>query len=298
MTASESRVERWITPVDRPIVDAGGDRCPAWRLELRDLARGLAGALFVSLPLLFTMEMWEIALAMPATVLLLLLALSVVFNRLFMLFAGYRHRDWVRGSDWWDVLSAMGIGAAASAITLYVTGIVDFGMDPALALRTIALETVPTSMGAVVAINQLGPGDSGKRSHVLRESTDLTVVLGALLGGILFAFNVAPTVETKEIAVSQHWPLVAATFVLSITVSYIIVHIAEFEERDLTKRKVITTPLLEAAVAYVIAVVVSALLLWLFGYGTPLDPLEQWLPQVIALAYATSIGGAAGRLVL
>lgn len=298
MVGSDLRLMDWVTPLRREVVDARGERDPAWRLEVRDLARGVAGALFVSLPMLFTAEMWEVARTMPAIVLVMLVGVSLIINRLFLLFAGYRHRDWVKGSDWWDVIVTMGIGALVSAVTLYVTGIVDFAMNPLVALRTTALEMVPTSMGAAVAINQLGAGDSGKHSRVLRKSTDLTVVLGVLLGGILFAFNIAPTVEAKVVASSQNWWMVTATFLLSIAVSYIVVHIAQFEERDLSERKIIDQPWLEAAVAYGLSFVLSVLMIWLFGYGSPIEPIAAWLPQAIALAYATTIGGAAGRLVL
>lgn len=287
-----------VTPLTKPLGEPDGTRTAAWRLELRDLSRALAGALFISLPLLFTMEMWKIARAIPAGVLLGFLAASLLLNRLFLLFAGFRHRNWVAGSDWWDVFVAAGAGALASAMTLTVFGVIGPGMDPALALRTIALETVPTSMGAVVAINQLGPGDSGKRSDRLRKSTDLTVVLGALLGGFLFAFNVAPTVEPKVIAAQQGWWLVAATFLVSLAISDVTVHLAEFEERDLSDRRVITTPWLETAVSYAIAFAVSTALLFAFGYASPLDPPPAWLPQTVALAYATALGGAVGRLVL
>lgn len=92
--------------------------------------------------------------------------------------------------------------------------------------------------------------------------------------------------------------MVAATFLLSLAVSYVVVHIAEFEERDLSKRMIIDAPWLEAAVAYVLSFGLSVLMLWLFGYGSPVDPIVSWLPQAVALAYATTIGGAAGRLVL
>jgi putative integral membrane protein (TIGR02587 family) len=287
-----------VTPLGKLLGEPDGGRAAAWRLELRDLSRALAGALFISLPLLFTMEMWDIARAMPAGVLLGFLAASLVINRLFLLFAGFRHRNWVAGSDWWDVLVAAGVGALASAMTLAVFGVIGPGTDPVLALRVVALETVPTSMGAVVAINQLGPGDSGKRSHTLRRSTDLRVVIGALLGGFLFAFNVAPTVEPKLVAVQQGWPLAAATLLLSLAVTHVTVHLTEFEERDLSGRQVITTPWLETAVAYAIAFAVSAALLFVFGYASPLDPPGVWLGQAIALAYATALGGAVGRLVL
>ena len=55
-----------ITPWDREITD-NDECCRAGDVETRDLARGMAGALFVSLPLLFTMEMWQIARTIPDT---------------------------------------------------------------------------------------------------------------------------------------------------------------------------------------------------------------------------------------
>ncbi|MEO6198937.1 MAG: DUF2391 family protein, partial [Sphingomicrobium sp.] len=122
MIGLEKQLVGWVTPLNRMVVDAKGVRDPAWRLEVRDLARGIAGALFVSLPMLFTAEMWEVARTMPTTVLLVLIGLSLIINRLFLLFAGYRHRDWVIGSDWWDVMVTIGIGALVSAVTLYITG--------------------------------------------------------------------------------------------------------------------------------------------------------------------------------
>ncbi|MEP7316694.1 MAG: DUF2391 family protein [Sphingomicrobium sp.] len=288
---------RAITPLTA-LIGKGDDYCEAWRLDTRDVARGLAGALFVSLPLLFTMEMWQIARTMPTGVLVALLLLSLVINRMFLLFAGFRHKNWVSGSDWWDVLVALGIGAFASAITLFVTGVVDVASNPGLAVRTIALETVATSMGAVVAINQLGSGDSGKQSDVLKRSTDLTVILGSVLGGFLFTFNVAPTQETKFMATGLAWWQVCATSLLSLAISFVVVQIAQFEERDLSERRVIDSPLLETAISYCIALLLSALLTWLFGYGDLADAIGVWLPQVVVLAYATSLGGAAGRLVL
>ncbi len=288
---------RAITPLTA-LIGTDDDRCPAWRLDTRDLARGFAGALFVSLPLLFTMEMWLIARTMATGVLISLLLLSLFINRLFLLFAGYRHDNWVVGTDWWDVLVALGIGAFASAITLFVTGVVDFAANPSLAVRTIALETVATSMGAVVAINQLGSGDSGKQSDVLKRSTDLTVILGSILGGFLFALNIAPTQETKFMATGLAWWKVCATSLLSLAISYVVVQVAQFEDRDMSERRIIDSPWLEAATAYCIALIMSALMTWLFGYGNPTDAISVWLPQVVVLAYATSLGGAAGRLVL
>ncbi len=285
-----------VTPMNAEICD-NGETCPARNVEIRDLARGLSGALFVSLPLLFTMEMWEIARTIPAPVLLVFLGVSLCFNRLFIEFAGYRCTDWQR-SKWWDALVTMGIGLVASVLTLAVAGLIYPNLAFNSIVRLVALETIPTSMGAAVAINQLGGGDSGKDSGDLPFSTDMTVILGTLLGGFLFAFNVAPTIETKVITLQQDWWLISATFLLSVAVAYVTVHLAQFAERDMSKRKIITSELLETAISYIAAFLISMLLLWTFGYGTPLDPLEVWLPQTIVLAYATALGGAAGRIVL
>lgn len=286
----------WVLPLHTMIRDKE-DCCPAWRVEVRDLARGFAGALFVSLPLLYTQEMWDFGRGLRPGSILAFLGAAFLICYGMILFAGFRKVNWQRSAAW-DALACLGIGAIASLLTLLVAGIIDGSTPVGLAGRLVALETVATSIGAAVASNQLGSGDSALRDRKVRRSDDETVVLGSLLGGILFALNIAPTMETKFVATQQDWVLALATFLLSVAVAFIIVNIAQFEERDLSRRKIITSTWLEALVAYLIAFAVSWWLLWMFAYITLGDPLEEWLPQVITLAYCTSLGGAAGRIVL
>lgn len=285
-----------ITAWDEKVCD-GGVECEAGEVEIRDLARGLSGALFVSLPLLFTMEMWQIARTIPDFVLVCLLAVSFVFNRYYIGFAGFRKKDGFSHSPWWDALVVFGIGAFASTVTLFVAGVIMPDLPIGLTVKTIALETVPTSLGAAVAINQLGPSDGGNEGR-LGLSKDALVILGTLLGGFLFAFNIAPTIEPKIITLQQNWWLILATFLLSLLATYTVVAVACFETRDLSERKLITSEWLEAAVSYIAAFVISLLLLWVFGYSTPFDPVSVWLPQAVVLSYATALGGAAGRIIL
>ncbi|AKQ41163.1 hypothetical protein CP97_02535 [Aurantiacibacter atlanticus] len=283
-----------VTPWSHPI-HLDDETVKAGTMEVRDIAQGFAGALFISLPLLFTMEMWQIARTIPDVVLLGFLVVSLIFNRLFLQFAGFRCKEWQR-SRWWDALVTMGIGAVASTVTLYMAGVINTDIDTHLAIKTIALETVPTSMGAAVAVNQLGGGDSGSDDSGM--SRDLGVIVGTVLGAFLFSFNIAPTMETRVIVQMQNWWQTGATFVLSIGVSYLMVSVAQFSERDMSKRKVINAAWLEALVSYLFAFFISMMLLWVFQYSTPMDPLEVWLPQTIVLAYVTTLGGAAGRLIL
>ncbi|TMM47197.1 DUF2391 family protein [Qipengyuania marisflavi] len=277
-------------------IDDDGQNGSAGVVELRDLARGMAGALFVSLPLLFTLEMWVAARAMPDLVLLAFLAITVVLNKFYLDFAGFRKTAW-QSAKWWDALITLGIGIVGSAITLVVIGSLKPDIDFYLAVKLVALEAIPMSMGAAVAINQLGASD-GASQQATGLSLDMKVVVGSLLGGFLFAMNIAPTMEPKLVVLQQNWYLTGATLVLSILVSYLTVGLAAFEEQDLADRKVINSAWLETAVAYAIAFLVSAVLLWIFGFSTPLDPMVVWLPHAIALAYVTALGGAAGRLVL
>ena len=276
-------------------VCSGDNTAAAGVLELQDLARGLAGALFVSLPLLFTMEMWVIARSIPDWVLVAFLCISIALNKLYLDFAGFRKRAW-QESKWWDALVAFGIGCVASAITLIVIGSISPALDTYLAVKLVALEAIPMSLGAAVAINQLGGGDSGDATSGL--SADWKVLLGNLLGGYLFALNIAPTVEPKVITLQQNWVLTGATLILALGISYLTVALACFEQRDLSERRVIDSEWLEALSSYLIAFAVSSALLFVFGFATPFDPLSVWLPQAVALSYATALGGAAGRLVL
>lgn len=281
----------WKTPIRD-----GDVTCPAGTVEIRDLARGVAGALFVSLPLLFTLEMWEIAKVIPDAALLAFLVVTFFLNKSYLDFAGFRRNAWQK-SKWWDSVVTLGIGIVTSTLTLSVSGIIEPSLDLYLTAKTVALEAIPTSIGAAVAINQLGGGD-GAEGDINGYSVDGKVLIGTALGAFLFSLNVAPTLEMKIVAIKQTWILVLATLLLSLGISYLTVALAEFEQRDLADRKWINSEWLEALISYLVAFAVGCVLLWLFGYATPLDPVEVWLPQAVVLSYATTLGGAAGRLVL
>ncbi len=274
------------------------DECePAWRVEMRDLSRGFAGALFVSLPLLYTMEMWEHGRTLPAWGIIAMLVAGYFANVGLCAYASFRQTHWVQGY-FWDGLVCMGIGAVASFATLFVSGIIDFDLSKEVLVKIIALETVPTGLGAAVARNQLGSGDSAHNQDRSPFSKDTSVVIGSILGGVLFAFNIAPTIEPKVITLNQNWWLILGTAVLSIAVSYLVVHLAHFEERDWSERKVFNTPFVETVFSYALALMVSFALLFAFGYIDWGDPPTVWVPIMVTMAYATTLGGAAGRLIL
>ncbi|MEM7728729.1 MAG: DUF2391 family protein, partial [Pseudomonadota bacterium] len=64
-----------VSPLTRR-VEIEERTAPLYQHELRELLRGFAGALFVALPLLYTMEMWERArnIEEPALIVILVAA--------------------------------------------------------------------------------------------------------------------------------------------------------------------------------------------------------------------------------
>ncbi len=287
--------DQLATPLSEEMCDKG-DIVPAWKLEIRDIARALSGALFVSLPLLYTMEMWQHARWLSDWHVLGMLVASYLIILGMLSFSGFRQINWP-ANHFWDALIAMGLGALASAVTLFVAGVITAGMSTHILVKAIALETVVTGIGAAVAKNQLGGGDGGSGESKMSPGT--IMILGSILGGVLFAFNIAPTMETKIVTLQQNWWLILATMLLSIFVSWMIVEVADFsnEGKD-DDPGFIDNAFTAAIISYAISLVIAYALLFGFDFISFSDPLSIWVPQVVTVAYATAIGGAAGRLVL
>jgi uncharacterized membrane protein len=123
-------------------------------------------------------------------------------------------------------------------------------------------------------------------------------LLATFLGAILFAFNIAPTVETMEIAYSVNWWHIVAVALFSLLVSWLVVFETRADGLDDTDRAILKGRLVSTLFSYVIALFASYLMLWLFGYLDPSMPLGMQLPTTVILGYAATLGGAAGRIIL
>lgn len=280
------------------MVESEEDRRPLWQIELRDLARGFAGALFLALPLLFTLEMWQRARVIPAWDMALIVVLAYFGNVGFALFNGFKAKL-ARQAAWFDALTAMGIGLVASAVTLLLINQLSWGMPVETSVKLLLLEMVPASFGASLAINQLGSRKQDKASEF--EDTfnpDFKKVAGTLLGATMFSFNIAPTIETQIIGNGLTWWHTIGIVVFSLAVSALLVFYAGFVERDSDQGGVLASKWVETAFAYLVSLAVSALLLWMFGYIDVGTPPQLVIPWVITMGYATTVAGAAGRIIL
>lgn len=272
---------------------------PLWKVELHDLARGLCGGLIVALPLLYTLEMWERARYIASLDLMLILIAAYFINVAASFFCGFKARQ-KRVSPWFDALTAMGIGAFASVATLYLIGRFGFDTPPKVLISMVTLELIPVSLGVSLAKNQLGASRScDEEDERTWAGVDSRKLLATLIGAILFAFNVAPTVEPKVILTTiTPWHIIAIAL-FSLFISWLMVENARFQNPDNQgKGKFLALPWVETVVSYLVSLLVSASFLWTFGYidlGTDMITVLSW---VIVLGYATTLGGSAGRLIL
>ncbi len=280
----------------RTVVTSEDSRTKLWRKELRDLARGLSGALVVALPLLYTLEMWAIARTIQPWVLLVFLLLAYFANAGYAAYAGYKP-ECSRQTPWFDALVAMGIGFVASLVTLLLVARYSFGSGVESILDIAILETIPTSFGAALAINQLGTRGESRKRRADSFPADARKILATVLGALLFSFNIAPTIEPKVIALETNWWHVVTLAVFSLAVSAMLVGFAEFIDRD-ASQGLLSGIWTETAVSYLIALAVSLFLLWVFGYVKPETPFPFMVKWSVVMGYVTSLGGSAGRVLL
>ena len=269
--------------------------------ELRELLRGFAGALFVALPLLYTQEMWERARNIDEVVLLAILVTAYFICVGYCSYSGFKSGR-ARVHIWWDALVAMGLGLVASFITLCITARITADTPLTVQVCLLALMTVPTGFGAALAINQLGQRgeaiDATEAVAVAALPEDLEKVTATILGGILFAFNIVPTIEPKVMIMELGPPHALAILAFSLALSYGIEFTARFQNESVTEKGVLAEAWLSTIFCYLVSLTCAAALLWAFGYlstGTPPHMAIQW---IIVVGYATTLGGTAGRLIL
>ena len=260
------------------------------------LGRAFGGAIFFSLPLLMTMEMWWLGFYMDRLRLALFVVAFIPVLVGLSHFSGFKEtRSWL--GDTVDAFVAYAVGFATAALVLWLFGVVDARMPLGEIVGKISLEAVPASIGATLAVGQLG-GDEAEEERKRRTGYAGTVFLmGA--GAIFFAFNVAPTEEMVLIAFKMgRWHAVGL-MAASLAMMHAFVYAVEFSGQAEMPRG---TPwwsvfLRFTVVGYALALLVSAYVLWTFGRFDD-SAYGYMVVTTIVLAFPASLGAAAARLVL
>jgi len=277
---------------DRP---ADGDKDELNRF-VTGLGRGVAGALFLALPMLMTMEMWYLGFYMARERLLLLLLLNIPLLILLAHRIGFEEtftwREAVR-----DAVIAYGIGIMTSLVVLTALGLLRGWMPASELVGKVALQSVPASIGAMLGRSQLGHDDQdGDDTKETRYHGELLMMAA---GALFLSLNIAPTDEMIVLAYRMTIWHALVVAVLSIALMHGFVYAVSFiGGHELSPE----TPWWHAFVrftlpGYVIALSISIFTLWIFERLGDSSALEIML-SVIVLGFPAALGAAAARLIL
>lgn len=276
---------------------AGPGGTDAARVFWIGLARAFGGALFFSLPLLMTMELWWLGFYMDR----LRLGLLLLFT--LPILVGLSHFVGFKVTEYWtddiiDAVVAMGVGFVASSVVLLLFNIVSRDMPLHEMAGKVMLLATPASFGAIIASGELGsPGhvEEGRK----RQASYWGEIFLMLAGAIYFAANVAPTEEIVLIAYKVTlWHALAIT-VLTIALMHVFVYEVEFRGSPSAPPG---TPwwsifLRFTVVGYAVVLLASGYMLWTFGRFAEQALIHDMLLTVV-LGFPAGLGASVARILL
>ena len=264
------------------------------------LARAFAGAIIFGLPLLMTMEMWFLGIALHPGRLLVFLGVNFLILVGLSRFGGFERTDSV-GEDIMDALAACGVGIIGSAAILWLLAIISPAMPVDEIAGKIAIQSVPMSFGAMIARKQLSAGEreDADEERALRSAGYGGQLFLMLAGALFLSFNVAPTEEMSLIAyMMSTWQLLGLILV-SLLLLHLFVYRIGFagQEEHPEGSGPLRTFLAYTIPGYGIALAVGLYVLWTFGRvdGTALD---QVAATTAVIAFPGALGAAIARLVV
>lgn len=266
------------------------------RSFLLGIARGTASALLFSLPMLMTMEMWTLGLHIDRARLLLLCALNLPLLVLLSNRIGFEKTDsWSQAAR--DAVTAYGIGIVVSVTGLLLIGVYAPDTSPHHFVAQVAMQSVPTSIGALLGASQFGTqeeDDSAAAPHTYPDELFMMLV-----GALFMNLDIAPTEEMTLIAYQITPYHTLALCLVSIVAMHAFVYAVSFRgSHEAREGQSWWHPLLHFTLpGYLIAVTVSVYILWTFGRLDHTSP-SQILTAGVILGVPGSIGAAAARLIL
>ena len=266
---------------------------PGKQSFLTGLARAAAGSILFTLPMLMTMEMWELGSYMPRGRLALLLVLLVPLLVALSHLSGFEDTfEW--REDVVDAFVACAVATVSAIAVLWLFDVIDATTPPREWIGSVALQIIPGSIGALLAQGQFG-GDEEKEVERERSSSYWGELFVMVVGALFLSLNVAPTEEIVLIGY-RLGPWHALVMVAaSLTALYAFVYAVGLRDgrSDTTtwrhKLLAYTLP------GYALTLGVSATVLWAFGRLDATSVPASVYP-VIVLAFPASIGAAAARL--
>ena len=269
--------------------------------SMREYGRGIIGGLIVSLPLLFTAEMWETGMLAAPERLLVLVGVTFLLLLGYNRYAGLRH-----DSSWSEVVidsvEEIGLGLLLAALVLYLLGRIEADAAPGEILGMVVLEAMTVAIGVSVGTAQLGAKPDEDEGGGLEGDEETPSYLGqvviAACGAVLFAANIGATEEIPIIASELSSPRLLAVAFVSIGLGAVTLFFSDFVGAGRYARTEGWRDIAGGAVmTYGVALAASALMLWFFGRFEGHAPVLI-VGQTVVLGLAAVIGASAGRLLV
>lgn len=262
---------------------------------LTELARAFGGAILFALPILMTMEMWWLGTYLESWRVAVLLTFAVPLLVVLSYYIGFRESFSIE-EDVVDAFVALAVGFTSAAASLLLFSVIEFGMSADEIIGKIVMQTVPASLGAILAAGQLG---QGKRRRQERSRGYVAELVYMVVGALYLALNLAPTDEIVLISL-QFTPWHAlAIMALSLTIMHAFVYAVEFQGQEERPEDTSfwSVFLRFTVVGYAVALLTCLFILWIFGRTSGETPAQVLLMMTV-LGLPASIGAAAARLVL
>lgn len=262
---------------------------PAWI----GIGRATGGALIFGLPMLMTMEMWQIGFYIDPLRLMLLILLSLPLWIVVSSIVGFEHTKTL-GDDVLDVLVAYAIGFITSFIVLSVLGIINSSADAGELFSVLLLQSVPTSLGALLG-RSLISGD-GVEQFDAGYQHELSI---SVTGSLFLAFNLAPTEEIILLSYQMgHWHICILILFTLVVMQMFTLSNPDVEPASLRDLKSHWQLFVRfTCTGYVLAFAVSLLMLWIFG-RTDGESFYHIIKSALVLGFPAGIGAAAARLLV
>ena len=267
---------------------------------LRGFARAAGGALVFSLPMLMTMEMWWLGLALDRARLLVLFLSALPLLFFLSRQIGFEPTSRVR-DDVFDTALALGIAAVVCVGLLTLFGTITLRTPLDEAMGKVVIQMVPAAIGAMLARSQFGAGsdDADDDEPGQKEETYGGELFLMAVGALFLGFNVAPTEEMMLISFQMSAWHGLALVILSVALMHGFVFAVGFAGgSEQSPDEPWWSPLIRLTLpGYVVALTVSLYLLWIFSRLDGLSP-EGIVMATVVLGFPSAIGAAAARLIL
>lgn len=256
------------------------------------LLRALLGAMVFALPLLMTMEMWELGAAMDPLRLALLVTLTFPMLVALSFYAGFE-RTFSFGENILDAFAAWMVSIFVCGVVLTVFGQIGPGVAWRDIVGKVAVMSFAAAIGALLADKQFNDADARADTTHRKHHGVLSRLFVMAIGAIFLALNISPTEEVMLLGNSMSSFQLAVLALISVAGLHMILSgVDTGDSRGLFSRLIRRT-----LAGYGVCLLMCGYIRWTFGRTDGVSLVET-VSSTVVLAFPAALGAGAARLLL